>query len=260
MNRGGATVFDVAGSVVAVTGGGRGLGRQIALGFARVGAHVAICGRTRTDLETTAEAVRVCDVKALAVTADVRSAEQCTRWIHAVRHTFGRLDVLVNSAGVTMHMPTLDATEGDIRNVVDTNFLGSYFCAQAAGRIMTAEGRGSIINIASTSAMLVRRHVPNSVYGPTKAAVVMLTKALAEEWASQAVRVNCVAPGRFPTDPMFGAAPTWNVDRAEMLRTIPMGRFGEPDEIVGPVLFLASPASSYITGQTLVVDGGRTLL
>jgi NAD(P)-dependent dehydrogenase (short-subunit alcohol dehydrogenase family) len=125
---------------------------------------------------------------------------------------------------------------------------------------MMSQHSGSIVNIASTSAVLVRRRVPNSVYGPSKAAVVMLTKALAEEWAPFGVRVNCVAPGRLPTDLSESLAPPNSPEFERLLEMIPMGRLGEPQDITQPVLFLSSPLSGYITGQTLFVDGGRTIL
>lgn len=250
----------VEGQVAVVTGAGRGLGRWIALGLARAGVSVALAARTRRDVEDAAAAVQQAGARAFPIVADIRDPEQCKGLMESARGYFGRLDVLVNNAGTAMRKPGLEVTLEDFNAVVETNFRGSYFCAQAAGRIMAAQRRGSIINIASTSAILVRRSVPNSVYGPTKAAIVMMTKALAAEWAPMGVRVNCVAPGRFHTSLTARLAPPASAEQQDVLATIPMGRLGEADDIVGPVLFFASPASAYVTGQTLFVDGGRTVL
>lgn len=246
--------------VVIVTGAGRGLGRWISLGFARAGARLAIAARTRSQLEETAAEIRRLGTEVLPIVADVRDPVQCERLVEEAHRHYRQLDVLVNNAGTSIRRRALETTVDDFNTIVETNFRGTYFCAVAAGRIMVNQGSGAIVNVASTAALLVRRGVPNSVYGPAKAAVVMLTKALAEEWAAFGVRVNCVAPGRFPTDLIDRLSPPGSPEWSDVPQTIPMGRLGEPEDIVGPILFFASPASRYVTGQTLFVDGGRTVL
>ncbi len=246
--------------VVVVTGASRGLGRWISLAFARAGSRLAVAARNRVLLDDVASELRQARVEVITIPTDVRDPDDCARLLETAHAHFGRIDILVNNAGTAVRKPAVEITVDDFDAIVQTNFRGTYFCTVAAGRIMVGQRSGAVVNIASTSAVLVRRGVPNSVYGPSKAAIVMLTKALAEEWAPFGVRVNCVAPGRLPTDLSRSLAPQGTREWESLTQTIPMGRLGEPEDIAEPVLFLASPLSGYITGQTLFVDGGRTIL
>lgn len=246
--------------VAIVTGASRGLGRWISLAFARAGSRLVVAARNRVMLEAVASELREAAVEVITIPADVREPDDCARLVETAHAHFGRIDILVNNAGTAVRKPAVEITVDDFDAIVQTNFRGTYFCAVAAGKIMVGQRNGAIVNIASTSAMLVRRGVPNSVYGPSKAAIVMLTKALAEEWAPFGIRVNCVAPGRLPTDLARSLAPQGTPEWESVSQTIPMGRLGEPQDIADPVLFLASPLSGYVTGQTLFVDGGRTIL
>ncbi len=250
----------LADRVVVVTGASRGLGRSISLAFARAGCRLAMAARDAVLLDDVASEVHQAGGEAITMPTDVRDPDACARMIETAHRHFGAVDVLVNNAGTSIRKRAVETTVDDFDLIVQTNFRGAYFCAVAAGKYMMRQNSGSVVNIASTSAMLVRRGVPNSVYGPSKAAVVMLTKALAEEWASFGIRVNCVAPGRVPTDLSASLASPNSPEDEGLLQTIPMGRLGKPRDITDPVLFLASPLSGYITGQTLFVDGGRTIL
>jgi 2-deoxy-D-gluconate 3-dehydrogenase len=171
----------------------------------------------------------------------------------------GSLDILVNNAGVNVHKKALDITSEDFDLIIKVNSKGVYFCCQAAARVMIPAKRGKIINIASAAAFLVRAGIPNSVYAMTKAGIVMLTKALAEEWAQYNINVNAVAPGYFAT-PFVADRLKDPVASRSIIESTPLKRIGEPEDITGTVVFLSSDASSFITGQTICVDGGRTIL
>jgi NAD(P)-dependent dehydrogenase (short-subunit alcohol dehydrogenase family) len=191
--------------------------------------------------------------------ADVANVEAVQAMMASAEAELGGLDILVNNAGVNVHKPALDVTPEDFARIVDVNAKGVFFCSQAAAKRMIPKGTGKIINVASSVAFLVRAGIPNSIYAMTKAGVVMLTKALAEEWSRFNINVNAVAPGYFLT-PLVED----RFQDREMYDTIvsstPLGRVGNPEDIMGVCVFLASAASSYITGQTICIDGGRTIL
>lgn len=252
--------FELNGKVALVTGSSRGLGRWIALALAHAGADVVVTYRQAVEEgEAVAREIRGMGRRCLLTHLDLAELSSMERMMREISGKFGGLDILVNNAGVNRPKNALEVTPEDFDHVTSVNLKGVYFCSQAAAKIMITRGGGKIINLSSAAAFLVRRNIPISVYAMTKAGLVMLTKALASEWADYKINVNAVAPGYFETpltqnrleDPQF---------RNSVLETTPLNRVGEPPDIMGTVVFLASGASDFITGQTLCVDGGRTVL
>ena len=247
--------FSLNGKVALITGGSRGIGKATALGFARAGADVAIASRKLPDLELVADEIRGLGRKALPVAAHVARLEEIKSLVQTVNKEFGRIDILVNNAGTSPAIsPMLDLEERLWDSIMNLNLKGLIFLSQAVARIMKEHDGGTIINVASIAGF---RHEPNiGVYSISKSAVVMATKIMAEEWAKYNIRVNAIAPGHIHTrlgDSIFEAVPEY---KKEFLDRIPMRRIGDPDEIVGATIYLASDASSYVTGTTIVVDGG----
>lgn len=250
--------FSLAGQVGIVTGGGQGLGKVFCHAFAEAGADVVVAEiNPETGPETVAE-IETLGRRALFVQTDVRSKASVQAMVDATLAAFGTIDFLMNNAGVVQHLEAEDVDEAGWRNVLDVNVTGLFFCCQAVGRHMIERGGGRIINIASMSGLIVNFPQCQASYNASKAAVIHLTKSLASEWAQHNIRVNAIAPGYMGTamakpffdDPEMGGV--W-------INAIPMKRPGEPEEL-GPVaVFLASEASSYMTGATLVVDGGYTV-
>jgi 2-deoxy-D-gluconate 3-dehydrogenase len=246
--------------VAIVTGGGRGLGKWIALGLAQAGADVVCASRTLSECEEVAESIRTLGRRSLAIRIDVAIPSDCQRLVATTIEEFGKLDILVNNAGGGKAKSTLDVTEDEFDQIVATNFKGTFFCSQAAARAMIYNGGGRIINIGSTAGHLIRPATPpQAAYSAAKSAVSGLTRALAYEWADKEIRVNCVAPGLFatPATSFILSSPDWV---AEFMQTTPLGRVGQGPDIVGAVLFLASEQSRFITGQTIFADGGRMIL
>jgi len=248
--------FTLAGKVALVTGGSRGIGKAIALGFAQAGADVAIASRKLPDLEKVAEEIKILGVQSLAVSAHIGRMEEINNLVTKVVEKFGKIDILVNNAGCN---PTLDAAidieERAWDSVMNLNLKGLFFLSQAVARIMRDLGGGTIINISSRAGIS-----PNllPVYSISKAGVISATKVMAREWAPYNIRVNAVAPGLIRTN--FSEALITNPDTLKtMMGTTPMARIGEPEEIIGAILYLASDASSYVTGQIIGVDGGATI-
>lgn len=251
--------YDLEGKVAVVTGAGQGLGKWIALALADAGADVMVNALHSEKAEETSAEIRKMGRRSMSMAADVSDVEAVKEMMASAEAKLGGLDILVNNAGVNVHKPALDITPEDFVRIIDVNAKGVFFCSQTAAARMIPKGGGKIINIASSVAFLVRAGIPNSIYAMTKAGVVMLTKALAEEWSRFNINVNAVAPGYFSTPFVEDRLR----DRA-MYNTIvsstPLGRVGNPEDIMGVVVFLASAASAYITGQTICVDGGRTVL
>jgi len=246
--------FSLSGKVALVTGGSRGIGKATAIGFARFGADVAIASRTLSDLEVVADEIRGLGRKALPVAAHVGKMEQIKSLVETVHKEFGKIDILINGAGTSPAMsPMLEIEERLWDSVMNLNLKGLVLLSQAVASIMKEHG-GSIINVASINSYM---HEPDiGVYAISKAAVVQATKIMAEEWAKYNIRVNAVAPGQIHTrlgDSIFEARPDY---KKVFLERVPMRRIGDPDEIVGAMIYLASDASSYVTGTTVVVDGG----
>jgi NAD(P)-dependent dehydrogenase (short-subunit alcohol dehydrogenase family) len=243
--------FRLDGKVAVITGASSGLGAAFATGLAEAGADVAICARRADRLQQTAEAVRALGRRCHAVTADVALPEDCTRVIEETVAELGRVDVLVNNAGIGTAVPATRETPEEFAQVIDINLNGSYWMAQSFARA-ASEG-GSIVNIGSvlgqSSAFL-----PQAAYAASKAAIIGLTRDLAQQWTGRKkIRVNALAPGFFPSE-MTEQYPDGYLDGL-MIR-VPAGRGGEPRELTAALVFLASDAASYVTGAVLPVDGG----
>ena len=249
-----STLFDLTGRVALVTGGNRGIGREIALAFAQAGADVAIAGRDLETLEATLAELHRLNARAQAVSADVSQVSEIERMLERVKTTLGPIDILVNNAAIAILEPSQDVSETHWDRVMSTNLKGMFFCASRAGRDMIARHRGNIITISSEEGII---GVPgHAAYCISKAGIIQMTKVLALEWGCYGIRVNCIAPAAVRTQMnetyWLGdeAAYRWVTGR------IALGRVSEPQEIVGAALYLASDASSFVTGHTLVVDGG----
>lgn len=251
----GTRLFDLGGRVAAVTGAGRGLGRVMALALAAAGADVLLASRTAPELERLADEVRALGRRALPFPADVTDPDACEAMAAAAVERLGGLDVLVNNAGTNVRKPALDLTPDEFEFVVATNLKGYFTCARAAGRHFTARGSGKVINVSSIMGSVA---LPNqAAYASSKGGVDQLTKVLALEWAAAGVQVNGIAPTYFETEltrPLYDDPER----RAFITERTPAGRWGQPHELAGAVIFLASAASDFVTGQTLLVDGGWT--
>jgi len=250
--------FDLTGRVAIVTGASRGIGRALAFGLARAGAAVVVNyhAANRGAAVDVVGQIKSVGGRAMEVQADVGDLAQHAQLVAAACDGFGRLDILVNNAAVTSRQPFLEATPQAWDETVNVNLKGIYFLAQAAARPMVAQGSGKIINISSVHD--VRPMASNSVYNITKAGLAMLTKSLALELAERGIQVNALSPGAILTDETRDrlADPEY---RAKVLAKIPARRVGDPEDVVGAVLLLASDASNYVNGSTLYVDGGMLL-
>jgi NAD(P)-dependent dehydrogenase (short-subunit alcohol dehydrogenase family) len=236
-----------------VIGGTSGIGRAIAHGLAEAGADVVCTSRRAEQVELAAAEIEGFGRRSLRVTSDVDDREALKDLLDACIGEFGKVDILVNSAGRTKRMPTLDFDEGDWDAIIDTNLTGTLRSCQIFGRDMVERGYGRIVNIASLSTFVSLFEV--AAYSASKAAVASLTKSLAIEWAKSGVNVNAIAPGVFKTalnQKLLDETPRGH----EFLTRTPMGRFGRVEELAGAAVFLASDAASFVTGEVLVVDGG----
>ena len=239
-----------------VTGaGGRGLGRGIALSFVRERARVSIVGRTLSRLEDSARELEKAGGETEIIQADVSRADEAHMMVKRTVDRFGKIDLLVNNAGVIVRKPFLETTPEEWDGIFATNVRGCYICAQAAAKEMVKQGKGRIIMISSELALA---GVPNlSAYSSSKGAILSLTRAVAVELAPHHITVNAILPGTVETDlnrDKFGD-PEW---RAEILKRFPLGRFGMPEDIAAAAVYLASDESDWMTGQYMVIDGGHT--
>ena len=248
--------FNLDGRIAFVTGAGRGLGRAGALALARAGAHVALVSRTRNQLEETAVAVEALGRKALVLPADTRSAAEVDEAVRATVAAVGRIDILFNNAGTNIRKPVVDMTDEDWHTIMDTNAKGAFLVARAVARQMARQGSGAIINMSSMSAMSAEP--TKAVYAASKGAVALLTKGMALELAPHGIRVNAIAPGYMLTSLVKGGLEADAERKKRVLARIPLGRLGEPEEIGGALVFLASEAARYITGASITIDGGWT--
>lgn len=245
--------FDLSGKTAVVIGGTSGIGRAIAHGLAQAGANVVCTSRRAEQVEAAASEIEGFGRKTLRVTSDVGDRVSLENLLDKCVAEFGRVDILVNSAGRTKRAPTLDFAEEDWNDILETNVTGTLRACQIFGRQMIEQKYGRIINIASLSTFVSLFEV--AAYSASKAAVASLTKSLAIEWAKDGVNVNAIAPGVFKTDLNRKLLESTERGKEFQMRT-PMGRFGNVEELAGAGVFLASDAASFITGEVLVVDGG----
>ena len=248
-------LFDVSGKVTLVYGGSRGIGRALAAGFAQRGAKVIITGRDESTLAETASQLSTADCVVETLVCDVANVDAVKAGVEDVYSRHGRIDVLLNVAGVNIRQPALAFTEDQYDFVMDINLKGAFFIVQQVGRRMVEQGSGSIVNIDSLNTYAPLKNV--APYAMSKAGIVMMTRSLALEWGPKGVRVNTIAPGFILTDltQKLWSDPTmqeWG------LTNTPLGRLGKPEDMVGAAVFLASDAAAFMSGQVVRVDGGFT--
>lgn len=248
--------FSLKGKVALVTGGSRGIGKEIAIGLAKAGADVALASRKLPDLEEVAKEIKATGRKSIAVAAHIGRMEEVTNLVAKVKDTFGKIDILINNAATNPTVDqAIDVEERAWDSIMNLNLKGLFFLSQAVARVMREQGGGKIVNVASTAGI-----TPDvlPVYSISKAGVIMATKVMAQQWAQFNIRVNAIAPGLTRTK--FSEFLWNNKDILPVaMQGTPLRRVAEPQEMVGAVIFLASDASSYVTGQVLAVDGGLTI-
>jgi len=250
-------LFDLTGRVAIVTGGSRGLGEEMAEGLAEAGASLMLCARREQWLTPTLDAFTARGWQADGMICDVSSADQVQAVVDKTLARFGRIDILINNAGISWAAEPQDMPLDKWQNVIDTNLTGTFLFSQSAGRVMLEQQRGCIINVASIAGMIGSVSTSHwAGYAASKAGIVGLTRELAATWGRSGIRVNAIAPGYFHSR-LADAA----IVHAEpqIKATSPIGRVGGAGELKGVAVFLASDAAAYITGQTIVVDGGRTV-
>ena len=249
--------FDMTGSVAVVTGGSSGIGFESAMALGACGAKVIVAGRHQTALDAAVKRLSESGVDAASAVLDVTDPAAVTTAAAAIVEEHGKVDVLVNSAGIARLNSAVETPDDEWREVMDVNVNGVFWCCRAFGRHMVDRRQGSIVNLGSMSGLIINRPQTAASYMASKGAVHMLTKALATEWAKSGVRVNALAPGYIATEmtlKMRERPELYNV----WLDMTPMGRVGEPSEVAAAVVYLASAASTYVTGTILTIDGGYT--
>ncbi|MDI6754325.1 MAG: SDR family oxidoreductase [Thermodesulfobacteriota bacterium] len=248
-------MFDLSGKTAIVTGGGKGIGLKMAEGLAEAGANVVLCSRKKENCQRAAEKFSLLGVKALALKCDVKLLKDIQDVVDKTLTEFGRVDILVNNSGTNWGAPPEDYPLEGWQKVMETNMTGVFLFSQIAGRAMIRQKSGSIINIASIMGIVgTESEAADAIaYSASKGALIAFTKDLAAKWAKHNIRVNAIAPGWFPTD-----MSQWVIEYhgKKLLSHIPMGRFGEGDELKGATVYLASEASRYVTGAIIPVDGG----
>ncbi|MGD0442731.1 MAG: glucose 1-dehydrogenase [Edaphobacter sp.] len=245
-------MFSLAGKCAVVIGGTSGIGKAISIGLAATGADVIASSRSKEAVEAVAKELEACGRKTLRVASDVLDRDSLQQLHDSVLSHFGRIDILVNSAGITRRVPTLNCSEELWQSIMDVNLNGTLRTCQIFGKTMLKQGKGRIINVASLSTFVAFHEV--AAYGASKAAVGALTRSLAVEWAPYGVCVNAIAPGIFPTD--LNRELLDSPRGRELIMRTPMARFGAVDEVAGAAVFLASDESTFTTGQIIAVDGG----
>jgi dehydrogenase/reductase SDR family protein 4 len=249
--------FSLEGKVALVSGGSRGIGRACALAFAENGADVVVSSRKLADLDAVAEEIKARGRKGMAVASHIAKVEESANLVEKVKAEFGRIDILVNNAGTNPYFgPIIDAEEWAWDTTMSVNLKGPFILSQLVARVMREQGGGTIINTASVGGM--RPGQMQGIYSITKAGLIMLTKVMATEWGKYNIRVNAIAPGVIRTRLSEALWKEPAVGEAATKRTA-LGRLGEPEDVAGAVLYLASDASSYVTGETIVISGGSTV-
>lgn len=249
-------IFRLDGKVALLPGGAGGIGQALARGLAEYGADVVVAGRSLERAQAVADSLLSTGRQAIAASVDVVDPESVDRLVRQVVERFGHIDVLINLPGTNVEAPAQDFPLDQWKKVMELNVTGTFVPCQAVGRVMIAQKSGSIINISSVRGQLAIRR-GYAAYTPSKAAVNNLTRQLATEWAPYNVRVNAIAP-TFIETPLVAPMLADAVFRKSLTDRIPLGRVGVPDDVVGAAIFLASPASSFVTGHILLVDGGVT--
>jgi NAD(P)-dependent dehydrogenase (short-subunit alcohol dehydrogenase family) len=250
---GSSSLFDLTGQVAIVTGASRGLGQYFARALARAGADLVLTSRDCATLARFIAEIEAMGRRAVPLALDVRSEESIEKMAAETEAAFGAIHILVNNAGMNIRKPALDVTWSDWNQILDTNLRGTFFVAQAVARRMIANGYGRIVNIGSVTSVF--GYAGLAPYGASRGGVRQLTMSLADDWGKYGVTVNCLAPGWFRTEQnkVLYEDPAWV---EYLVERIPMKRPGEPHDLDGAIIFLASEASRYVTGQTLLVDGG----
>lgn len=251
----GTRLFSLEGRVAVVTGAGRGLGRSMALALAAAGADIVASSRTMAEVESLSEEVRALGRRAAPIVADTTVEHDCEALAGQAVERMGRLDILVNNAGINIRKPVLELRPEEYRQVLATNLEGYFLCARAAGRRLVEQGHGKVINISSILGRVGL--ATQAAYASSKGGIEQLTKVLAIEWAEHGVQVNAIGPAYFETELTRPLLQDPERRRFISERT-PMRRWGQPHELAGAVIFLASSASDFVTGHTLMVDGGWT--
>ncbi|WP_066064599.1 SDR family oxidoreductase [Neobacillus soli] len=249
-------LFDLSGKVAIVTGGGRGLGQQIAEGFAEAGANVVVCSRKLEACMEVSEGLKRLGVDSLALKCDVTNPEDVKRVVEQTVEKFGRIDILVNNSGASWGAPVEEMPLEAWKKVIDVNITGTFLMSQAAGKVMLEQQAGKIINIASVAGLKGSNpKIMNAIgYNSSKGAVISFTKDLAVKWGPHGIYVNAIAPGFFPTKMSKGLLEHGG---EAILESTPLRKFGSDTDLKGVALFLAAPASDFVTGDVVVVDGGE---
>ncbi len=249
-------IFQLDGKVAVVTGSGKGIGKAMALGLADAGADLVIVARTNADIEQTVADIEAKGRRAIGISTDVKNKDDIQKMVEETLSKLGKIDILVNNAGMNIRTSALEVTEEEWELIIQTNMKSVFFASQAVGKYMVEQKSGSIINISSVAGQVALR--TGVAYAATKAGIIQMTKTLALEWGSHNVRVNAIAPWYFRT-PLTEKLLNNEAYYNEVTSRTPLRRVGNVKELIGPAVFLASEASSYVTGHTLFVDGGMSV-
>jgi len=251
--------FGLSEKIAMVIGGGGAIGREIALGMSKAGAQVIIADYNFDSADSVASCIDKSKKKTSAIQVNINNSQEVSNMVENVKEKFGNIDILVNCAGISKNIPAEEMPDKVWNQVINTNLTGTFFCCREVGKIMIQQKSGCIINIVSMSGTIVNKGRNNANYCASKGGLKMLTKALAEQWSKYNIRVNSISPGyiRTPMTKDFINEPKFN---SNMQLLTPLQRVGEPEELVGLALYLASDASSFMTGADILIDGGYTVL